>query len=73
MRIAFPMVSGVFVVNGIRDEKASMQKGRQARKCYSDRSATMKPLTILEWYHILRVKHRLKIFESIRHAIWLAS
>jgi len=32
----------------------------------------MKPLSILDWYHILRVRHGLKIFESIRHAIWLA-
>jgi hypothetical protein len=32
----------------------------------------MKPLTILDWYHILRVRHRLNIFASIRHAIWLA-
>lgn len=32
----------------------------------------MKPLSILDWYHILHVRHGLKIFESIRYAIWQA-
>jgi hypothetical protein len=32
----------------------------------------MKPLSILDWYHILRARHHLKVFESIRYAIWLA-
>jgi hypothetical protein len=32
----------------------------------------MKPLSILDWYCILRVQYRLKIFPSIRYAVWLA-
>ncbi len=33
----------------------------------------MKPLSILEWYRILRCLHHWTIFRSIRYAVWLAS
>ena len=32
----------------------------------------MKRLSILDWYCILRVQYQLKIFPSIRYAVWLA-
>ena len=32
----------------------------------------MKPLSILDWYRILRVQYQQTIFQSIRHALWLA-
>ncbi len=32
----------------------------------------MKPLSILDWYHILRMQYQLTIFRSIRYALWLA-
>jgi hypothetical protein len=32
----------------------------------------MKPLCILDWYHILRLRHQWTIFQSIRYALWLA-
>jgi hypothetical protein len=32
----------------------------------------MKPPSILDWYHILRVRHQLTMFQSIRYALWLA-
>jgi hypothetical protein len=33
---------------------------------------TMKPLSILEWYRILRFEHQWTIFQSVRYALWLA-
>jgi len=38
----------------------------------ADRSATMKPTSILDWYRILRVHHQWTIFRSIQFALWLA-
>jgi len=32
----------------------------------------MKPLSILDWYRILREQHRWTIFQAIRYALWLA-
>ncbi len=32
----------------------------------------MKPLSILDWYRVLRVQHQLTIFQSIRYALWRA-
>jgi len=31
----------------------------------------MKPLSILDWYRILRGQHQWTIFQSIRYALWL--
>jgi hypothetical protein len=33
----------------------------------------MKPLSILDWYRILRVRHQFRVFQAIRGALWLAS
>jgi hypothetical protein len=33
---------------------------------------TMKPLSILNWYRILRFEHQWTIFQSVRYALWLA-
>jgi hypothetical protein len=32
----------------------------------------MKPLSLLEWYHILRARHQWTMFQVIRYALWLA-
>jgi hypothetical protein len=32
----------------------------------------MKPLSILDWYRILRGQHNWTRFQSIRFAVWLA-
>jgi len=32
----------------------------------------MKSLSILDWYHILRLNYRFTIFQSVRFALWLA-
>jgi hypothetical protein len=32
----------------------------------------MKPLTILDWYRILRTHRQWTVFQSIRYALWLA-
>ena len=32
----------------------------------------MKPLSILEWYRILRFEHHWTIFQCVRYALWLA-
>jgi hypothetical protein len=32
----------------------------------------MKPLSILDWYRILRGRQHWTIFQSIRYALWLA-
>ncbi len=32
----------------------------------------MKPVSILEWYRILRVQHQWTIFEALRYALRLA-
>jgi hypothetical protein len=32
----------------------------------------MKPLSILDWYRILRARHQWTKFQSIRYALWLA-
>ena len=31
----------------------------------------MKPLSILDWYRVLRVQHHWTIFQSVRYALWL--
>ena len=31
----------------------------------------VKPLSILDWYRILRAHHQWTIFQSIRYALWL--
>jgi hypothetical protein len=31
----------------------------------------MKPISILDWYHVLRVHHHWTIFQAIRYALWL--
>ncbi len=36
------------------------------------RSTTMKPLSIFNWYRILRVRHQFPLFQAIRGALWLA-
>ncbi len=32
----------------------------------------MKPLSILNWYRILRVQHQWTIFQALRYVPWLA-
>jgi len=32
----------------------------------------MKRLSLLEWYHVLRVQHHWTMFQAIRFAFWLA-
>jgi hypothetical protein len=32
----------------------------------------MKPLSILDWYRILRAHQQWTIFQSFRYALWLA-
>jgi hypothetical protein len=32
----------------------------------------MKPLSILDWYRILRIRHRVPVLQAIRGAMWLA-
>jgi hypothetical protein len=32
----------------------------------------MKPLSILDWYRILRAHRQWTMFQSIRYALWLA-
>jgi hypothetical protein len=31
----------------------------------------MKPLSIRQWYHILRGHHQWTMFQAIRYALWL--
>ena len=31
----------------------------------------MKPVSIFNWYRILRVRHQLPVFHAIRGALWL--
>jgi hypothetical protein len=31
----------------------------------------MKPLSIFEWYRILRAHHQWTMFQAIRYALWL--
>ena len=31
----------------------------------------MKPLSIRQWYHILRAHHEWTMFQAIRYALWL--
>jgi hypothetical protein len=59
MQIAFLMAVSIFLVRGIRNEHA-------------DRSTTMKTLSILDWYRILRLQYQLTMFQSVRYALWLA-
>jgi len=32
----------------------------------------MKRLSVLEWYHVLRLRHQWTVFQAIRYALWLA-
>jgi len=35
------------------------------------RDATMKQLSILDWYRVLRAHHQWTVFQAIRYALWL--
>jgi hypothetical protein len=35
--------------------------------------ATMKPLSMMQWYRVLRAHHHWTVFQSIRYALWLMS
>ncbi len=35
------------------------------------RPATMKQLSILDWYRILRAHHQWTVFQALRYALWL--
>ena len=35
------------------------------------RDATVKQLSILGWYRILRTQHQWMIFQAVRYALWL--
>ncbi len=53
-----------------RQRDSDAQAGGGTRD--AQRSATMKPLSILNWYRILRVQHQWTIFQALRYALWLA-
>jgi len=72
MQIAFLVASTIFPVNRIRSEQASTSPRRQTRRRDADRSATVKLLSILDWYRILRAQQQWTVFQSIRYALWLA-
>jgi hypothetical protein len=72
MQIAFLSASSIFLVNRIRNGQVSTRERRHSKNRDADRSAIMKRLSILDWYCILRVQYQLKIFPSIRYAVWLA-
>jgi hypothetical protein len=37
-----------------------------------ERSATVKPPSLFDWYRILRTQHHWTVFQAIRLALWLA-
>jgi uncharacterized membrane protein len=37
-----------------------------------ERSATVKPPSLFDWYCILRAQHHWTVFQAIRFALWLA-
>ena len=58
MQIASLVAVSIFPVIRTRSEQASTCQHRQTRRRDADRSETMKPLSILDWYRILRVQAR---------------
>jgi hypothetical protein len=73
MRIAFLAAARIFpVVNAMRSTRTSTRQQGQTRRPDAGRNATMKPLSILDWYRILRAHRQWNIFQSIRYALWLA-
>lgn len=70
-QIAFEMTARIFLVNGIRSEQRQRNSDARPEDVNADRSAAMKPLSILDWYRVLRVQHAWTIFQSIRYALWL--
>jgi hypothetical protein len=59
-----------FAANRIRGRKRHVM-ATPAERRDEDRSATMKPISILDWYRILRAHQQWTIFQSIRYALWL--
>jgi hypothetical protein len=59
-----------FAANRIRREQAS-RNSDASQETVADRSAAMKPISILDWYRILRAHQQWTIFQSIRYALWL--
>ena len=47
--------------------QGSFQAGSRSRK-----EATVKSLSILQWYHVLRMHYHWTVFEAVRFALWLA-
>ena len=45
----------------------SFQAGSTSRK-----EAAVKSLSILQWYHVLRMHYHWTVFEAVRFALWLA-
>jgi hypothetical protein len=72
MPIAFLVASGIFLANGICSEQASHGGDAGPGDGRTQRSTTMKPLSILGWYRILRSHHHWTVFQSVRYAVWLA-
>jgi len=45
----------------------SFRAGSTSRK-----EAAVKSLSILQWYHVLRMHYHWTVFEAVRFALWLA-
>jgi hypothetical protein len=72
IQIAFSVVAGISPVNRIRSEQAFNVTATPDQKTGRRKECTMKPLSILDWYRILRAHHQWTIFQSFRYALWLA-
>ena len=60
----------MFPVNRIRSQRVTVSQDHEPGR---RQECTMKALSLLDWYRILRAHHEWTIFQSIRYALWLAS
>jgi hypothetical protein len=72
IQIASSVVAGIFPANRIRREQSVNVTATPDQKTGRRKECAMKPLSILDWYRILRAHRQWTIFQSFRYALWLA-
>ena len=54
------------------ENAVGIQLRPEVRRNNAVRAKTMRRLSIVEWYRVLRAHHHWAIFQAIRYALWLA-
>ncbi len=56
----------------MKEKQQRDEMGRLGDSEILERSATVKPPSLFDWYRILRAQHHWTVFQAIRFALWLA-